>query len=70
MGLYGILVVTAAPTATAPGTAYGTAGTASAVSYNADVPLLLSEIDPIQNDAVQRRGQHRRTSARPWCGPA
>jgi hypothetical protein len=51
MGLYGILVVTSAPT-TAAGTAYGTAGTASAVSYNAEVPLLLSEIDPVQNLAV------------------
>jgi hypothetical protein len=48
MGLYGILVVTDATT----GTAYGTAGTATAVSYNADVPLLLSEIDPVQNNEV------------------
>ena len=51
MGLYGILVVTAAPTAsggaeTAAGTAY------PGVSYDADVPLLLSEIDPVQNGAV------------------
>jgi Bacterial Ig domain/Abnormal spindle-like microcephaly-assoc'd, ASPM-SPD-2-Hydin len=52
MGLYGILVVTAAPSGTTPGTAYGTAGTASAISYNAEIPLLLSEIDPIQNSAV------------------
>ncbi|MGB8325457.1 MAG: Ig-like domain-containing protein [Candidatus Acidiferrum sp.] len=59
MGLYGILVVTAAPTATAgvetaPGTAYPAAaatGTA-AVSYDAEVPVLLSEIDPVQNNAV------------------
>ena len=48
MGLYGILVVTDAST----GTAYGTAGTASAVTYNADVALLFSEIDPVQNNAV------------------
>src|SRR5882762_10115976 len=42
MGLYGILVVTDATTRTAyPG-----------VSYNADLPLLLSEIDPVQNAAV------------------
>ena len=40
MGLYGILVVTT------PGTAY------TGVSYDADVPLLLSEIDPAQNNAV------------------
>jgi hypothetical protein len=47
MGLYGILVVTAAPaSATAAGTAY------PGVSYNADVPLILSEIDPVQNNTV------------------
>jgi hypothetical protein len=45
MGLYGMLVVTTAPTMSA-GTAY------PGVSYNADVPLLLSEIDPVQNNAV------------------
>jgi hypothetical protein len=48
MGLYGILVVTDATT----GTAYGTAGAATAVTYNADIPLLFSEIDPAQNAAV------------------
>jgi len=55
MGLYGILVVTSAPTIdpttgaeTAPGTAY------PGVNYNADVPLLLSEIDPAQNNAVNK----------------
>ena len=47
MGLYGMLVVTSAPAGAAPGTAY------PGVSYNADVPLLLSEIDPVQNNAVQ-----------------
>jgi len=54
MGLYGVLVVTTAPNAAAAtgGTAYGTVGTASAVSYNAEVPLLLSEIDAVQNTAV------------------
>ncbi len=46
MGLYGILVVTAAPTGGATGTAY------PGVPYDADVPLLLSEIDPVQNNAV------------------
>jgi len=45
MGLYGMLVVTTAP-ATSAGTAY------PGVSYNADVPLLFSEIDPVQNNAV------------------
>jgi hypothetical protein len=52
MGLYGILVVTAAPTSSAPGTAYPAAGSAAAVTYGAEVPLLLSEIDPVQNKAV------------------
>jgi hypothetical protein len=49
MGLYGIVVVTTAPTTgTTP-----TAGTAyPGVTYNAEVPLLLSEIDPVQNKAV------------------
>src|SRR6266436_4359507 len=51
MGLYGILVVT--NTTTAPATAYPAVGTTAAVTYNADIPLLLSEIDPVQNAAVQ-----------------
>src|SRR5437762_1971657 len=51
MGLYGILVVTTAPGTGTAGTAYGTGTTA--VTYNADIPLLLSEIDPVQNAAVQ-----------------
>ena len=46
MGLYGIVVVTAAPVSPAAGTAY------PGVSYSADIPLLLSEIDPVQNAAV------------------
>jgi len=46
MGLYGILVVTAAPAGGNPGTAY------SGVTYNAEVPLLFSEIDKVQNTAV------------------
>jgi len=52
MGLYGILVVTAAPGTAATGTAYPAVGTTPAITYNADVPLLLSEIDPVQNNAV------------------
>ncbi len=62
MGLYGILVVTAAPTATtttpitetAAGCAYYTPGstTVCAVPYDAEVPMLLSEIDPVQNTTV------------------
>src|ERR1700730_3744789 len=51
MGLYGMLVVTGAPTATAGiETAVGTAY--PGVNYDADVPVLLSEIDPVQNNAV------------------
>jgi hypothetical protein len=51
MGLYGVLVVTAAPTSasgteSAPGTAY------PGVNYDAEVPMVLSEIDPAQNTAV------------------
>ncbi|MBZ5548772.1 MAG: hypothetical protein LAO22_12585, partial [Acidobacteriia bacterium] len=58
MGLYGILVVTTAPSGTTPGTAYpavpsaGATAAIPAVTYNADIPLLLSEIDPVQNNAV------------------
>ncbi len=47
MGLYGMVVVTAAPSGATAGTAY------AGVSYNADVPMLLSEIDPVQNNAVE-----------------
>ena len=67
MGLYGMLVVTCPPGAAATtctnataglGTAYpAVAGTApapsyNAVTYNAEVPLEFSEIDPVQNNAV------------------
>jgi len=51
MGLYGIVVVTSAPTAT--GSTETAAGTAYPnVKYDAEVPLILSEIDPVQNNAV------------------
>src|SRR5882762_8333651 len=53
MGLYGVLVVTQAPTATAAGLAYPVAGsTAGGVTYDADVVALESEIDPRQNKMV------------------
>jgi len=52
MGLYGILVVTTEPSGTTAGTAYPATATGPAVTYNAEVPLLLSEIDPVQNAAV------------------
>src|SRR5439155_17529403 len=55
MGLYGILVVTTAPAGATAGTAYPAVGTTvPAVTYNAEVPLLLSEIDPVQNNAVAK----------------
>ena len=49
MGLYGMLVVTCAPgsaNCSSPGTAYPN------VTYVAEVPLLMSEIDPAQNRAI------------------
>ena len=46
MGLYGILVVTTAPVAGTAGTAY------PGVSYNSEIPLEFSEIDPVQNNSV------------------
>src|SRR5436305_13607410 len=53
MGLYGIVVVTQAPTANAgtetPGAAYPAV---TPVNYNAALALLLSEIDPAKNRAV------------------
>ncbi len=52
MGLYGMLVVTTAPVAANAGCAYPGA-TTCAVPYNTDVSVLMSEIDPLQNNAVQ-----------------
>src|SRR6266852_3371123 len=58
MGLYGILVVTTVPAGTTAGTAYpavgtaGTPGAVPAVTYNAEVPVEFSEIDPVQNNSV------------------
>jgi len=52
MGLIGVLVVTTAPSGTAAGAAYPAVGTSPAVPYNAEVPLEFSEIDPVQNKAV------------------
>ncbi len=64
MGLYGILVVTNAPTstittpatATTPAVTTETAvGTAyPGVPYDAEVAMLMSEIDPVQNTAVAK----------------
>ena len=46
MGLFGMVVVTGAPSGTTAGTAY------PGVTYNAEIPLLFSEIDPAQNKNV------------------
>jgi len=46
MGLYGMLVVTTPASGNTPASAY------PGVNYEADIPLLLSEIDPVQNAAV------------------
>ena len=53
MGLYGMLVVTTAPVGATAGTAYPASGATPAVLYNTDVAVLMSEIDPVQNRAVQ-----------------
>jgi hypothetical protein len=48
MGLYGVVVVTATTAGTPGGVAYPN------VKYDGDVPLLLSEIDPLQNTLVSK----------------
>src|SRR6202171_1747746 len=48
MGLYGVLVVTTAPLGTTAGTAY------PGVTYDKDIPLLLSEIDPLLNTTISK----------------
>ena len=60
MGLYGVLIVTRPPTASAAGDAYPTAATATGaphVAYDADTTLLFSEIDARQNAAVDLAAQ-------------
>ncbi len=60
MGLIGMLVVTTAPSGATAGTAYPAVTTTTAASqtavpavqYNAELPLEFSEIDPVQNKAV------------------
>ncbi len=60
MGLIGMLVVTTPPSGTTAGTAYpapvnntpASQVANPAVQYNAEVPLEFSEIDPVQNKAV------------------
>src|SRR3984893_2177896 len=81
MGLYGVLVVTTAP-ATYARIAYLVSSLTTAPStqphysihYDADVPLLLSEIDPVQNaaadTAVQTTGFSETAKWTPACGAA
>jgi hypothetical protein len=52
MGLYGVLVVTTAPAVGAAGIAYPAGATGGAVTYDADVVALESEIDARQNRMV------------------
>jgi hypothetical protein len=78
MGLIGMLVVTQPPAANAAGTAYpavttqtsaAAQATIPAVTYNAEVPVEFSEIDPVQNKAVDvavRNPQFSET--RVWSG--
>ena len=46
MGLYGVVVVTSPAASGSAGTAY------PGVNYNSDVTLVFSELDPVQNNAV------------------
>jgi hypothetical protein len=63
MGLYGLLVVTTPPAGGAPGTAYG------GVSYDAEVPLVMGEIDPLQNATVAAAvGTAGFSETRVWSG--
>ena len=60
MGLYGVLVVTA------PGQAYPSNANAA---YDADLPVVLSEIDPLQNSAVDTAVRTTGfNEMRPWSG--
>jgi hypothetical protein len=52
MGLIGMVVVTTAPAGTTAGTAYPAVGSVAAVTYNSEIPMLFSEMDPVQNNAV------------------
>jgi len=52
MGLYGVLVVSKPASSGSPAQAYPDPTTLVGVPYDADVPLVLSEIDPVQNAAV------------------
>jgi hypothetical protein len=63
MGLFGMVVVTDVPSGATKGTAY------PGVTYSAEIPLLFSEIDPVQNakvDVAVRTGGFSET--RVWSG--
>jgi hypothetical protein len=64
MGLYGILVVTSAPASA------GTNGTAyPGVTYSSELPVLFSEIDPVQNNLVSKAvNTSGFTETRVWDG--
>jgi hypothetical protein len=75
MGLIGVLVVTTAPTSSAAGTAYPAVAANSknaaipAVQYNVEAPLEFSEIDPVQNKAVDQAVRNVNFSeTRVWSG--
>jgi hypothetical protein len=75
MGLIGMLVVTTAPTSSAAGTAYPAVAANSknpaipAVQYNGEAPLEFSEIDPVQNKAVDQAVRNVNFSeTRVWSG--
>src|SRR5690349_14819324 len=74
MGLYGVLVVTNAPTSGSAGDAYPAPASPNGVPYDADAVLLLSEIDPAQNAAADAAAQSAGFSeTTPWtfaCGQA
>ncbi|MBS0393592.1 MAG: choice-of-anchor D domain-containing protein [Proteobacteria bacterium] len=85
MGLYGVLIVTGAPTtdatATTPATHLTAAGTAfpngavngvavQAVQYDADVPFLISEIDAKQNAQVDAAALANTSVTLKWNDPA
>ncbi len=77
MGLYGVIVVTKAPVAAAGTTAFASGNaypTSSAgVSYDADAALLFSEIDPVQNKAVDAAAMDNADISKrfndPTCSP-
>ena len=72
MGLYGILVVTTAPVAGNAGMRLSRCDHMRRALTTPKIPLLLSEIDPVQNNAVQHRRQYATgfSETMVWSGPA